>query len=331
MNRVMAVYDVDKVYAERFADFINEKGKIPFSVIAFTSIEKLKEYISLNKVEILLINAASITEELESLPVGKVVRLSDGEAVPTETKHSYVYKYQAADSLIREVISCYGEEVQSEQIDGINKRSSVMGVYSPVGRCLKTSFSLTLGQLLSRDNKVLYLNFEKYSGFSKLMNEEFNMDLADIMYFYKQGNWNCLQLNRAVYTIGNLDYIPPVRCPEDMQQISPEELAEFTKLLASGSQYEIIILDLGEIGKRVTELLKICDVVYMPVKDDCVSAAKVEEFEEYLQAIGEDKLCAGIQKLKLPYYSNFGRRENYIEQLLWGELGDYVRKLMRYR
>ena len=36
-----------------------------------------------------------------------------------------------------------------------------------------------------------------------------------------------------------------------------------------------------------------------------------------------------VRKLKLPYHRNFGKKENYIEQLLWSELGDYVRRLLR--
>ena len=62
---------------------------------------------------------------------------------------------------------------------------------------------------------------------------------------------------------------------------------------------------------------------------DSVSLAKLEEFERYLDVSGNGALREKIKKLKLPYHSSFGRRENYLEQLLWGELGDYVRQLLR--
>lgn len=41
-NRIMAVYDVDPFYADRFADFVNQKEKVPFTVMAFTTLERLK-------------------------------------------------------------------------------------------------------------------------------------------------------------------------------------------------------------------------------------------------------------------------------------------------
>ena len=56
MEKVMAVYDVDPVYARRFADVVNQKEKIPFEVIPFTTLENLKEYAAKHGVEILLVS-----------------------------------------------------------------------------------------------------------------------------------------------------------------------------------------------------------------------------------------------------------------------------------
>ena len=40
--------------------------------------------------------------------------------------------------------------------------AKVLGVYSPVGRCLKTSFALTMGKLLAQEERVLYPNLEEF-------------------------------------------------------------------------------------------------------------------------------------------------------------------------
>ena len=42
MKRIMGVYDVDPFYADRFAEFANQKEQIPFTAIAFTNISKLQ-------------------------------------------------------------------------------------------------------------------------------------------------------------------------------------------------------------------------------------------------------------------------------------------------
>lgn len=44
MKHILAVYDVDPVYAARFAEVVNQKEKIPFEVVAFSSIERLRAF-----------------------------------------------------------------------------------------------------------------------------------------------------------------------------------------------------------------------------------------------------------------------------------------------
>ena len=73
--------------------------------------------------------------------------------------------------------------------------AKVLGVYSPVGRCLKTSFALTIGKLLAQEERVLYLNLEEFSGLSVLMKEEYKSDLSDLLYFYNGGSYNSLRLS----------------------------------------------------------------------------------------------------------------------------------------
>ena len=44
MERIMAVYDVDPAYGARFADFVNQREKTPFTAVPFSSLAKLKEF-----------------------------------------------------------------------------------------------------------------------------------------------------------------------------------------------------------------------------------------------------------------------------------------------
>ena len=61
MKRVIAVYDLDPFYADRFAKVANQKEKVPFTIIAFTSVERLKAYMDENPVEILLVDADAVS------------------------------------------------------------------------------------------------------------------------------------------------------------------------------------------------------------------------------------------------------------------------------
>lgn len=328
-KRIMAVYDVDPFYAERFAEFVNRRDQVPFSVVAFTALERLKVYAADHKIELLLINSAVSQEEIRKIGAARVVSLTDGEVVPLEEQYPSVYKYQSADSIMREVMACYCVDPEEPGFAMASKASRVIGIYSPVNRCLKTSLALTMGQLLARDARVLYMNLEDCSGFGRLIGEEYGGGLSDLLYYYSQNSFSWMRLGSVIYTWGDLDYVPPIKYPEDLSQVTSLEMAGLLSRIARESTYEIIILDLGQFGKKAVEVLELCDVIYMPVKDDCVSAAKIEEFEEYLISSGHEPLKKRIVKLKLPYHCNFGRRDSYLEQLLWGELGDYTRQLLR--
>ena len=59
-----------------------------------------------------------------------------------------------------------------------------------------------------------------------------------------------------------------------------------------------------------------------------ISAAKIEEFEEYLEEADDAGVRDRIQKLRLPRHTSIMKREGYLEQLTWGEMGDYVRQLL---
>ena len=65
MRHIMAIYDVDPLYAARFADVVNQTEKIPFDVLAFSSFDKLKKFAKENPVELLLISSAVSREEAE--------------------------------------------------------------------------------------------------------------------------------------------------------------------------------------------------------------------------------------------------------------------------
>ncbi len=327
-KKIMAVYDVDSRFAERFAEAVDQKERVPFTVIAFSSIERLKRFSEEEPIEILLIDA-KLKAEAAGIKAGQVVLLSDGEVIPDPGGEQAVYKYQSTDHIIREVMACYSASPVQPLPALVGDKSILVGVYSPINRCLKTSFSLVLGQILAKDSAVLYLNLEDCSGLRKLLGQSGPGDLSDLLYYHSQGGFSWARLKSLVYSWGSLDYILPARYPEDLCQVSGEQMAELLSSLAGEGMYDTIIVDLGQFGKKAADILKICDGIYMPVRQDKVSVAKIEEFEEYILVSGHEKILEKVQRLKLPYPNSFGGQRDYLEQLLWGELGDYVRQLLK--
>ena len=100
---------MDPVYAARFAEVVNQKEKIPFEVVAFSSIERLRAFAAEHPVKLLLLGEHVPAEEKESIRAEKVILLSDNGGKPVSPSVPCVYKYQSSDAIVRDVMTWYGE------------------------------------------------------------------------------------------------------------------------------------------------------------------------------------------------------------------------------
>ena len=102
----------------------------------------------------------------------------------------------------------------------------IIGVYSPIGRCGKTCLALAIGQILAKEEKVLFVTLDTFTGFTGLLNERWKRDLSDLIYYYKQDRFHVIRLNSIVYYLGDMAWIPPIRIPQDYTQLSVQEMAD---------------------------------------------------------------------------------------------------------
>ena len=247
-KNIFAVCDLEVDYALNFMDYLNHKKNIPFEIQAFTNVESLIAYGKMNHIELLLISQKAMCRQVQELEIGKIVILSEGVHPPDLDRYPSVYKYQASSDVVREVMACYGAEkaVAPAVFPVLKKTTEIYAVYSPLGRCLKTSFALTLGQILAKERAVLYLNLESYSGFEELLGKKFPANLSDLFYYVRQGNENLIhRMNGMIQTVNNLDFIPPVRTPSDIRTVDWEDWERLLQEIVLHSSYEVLILDLS--------------------------------------------------------------------------------------
>lgn len=330
-KNIFAVCDLEVDYALNFMDYLNQKKNIPFEIQAFTAVENLISYGKKTHIELLLISGRAMCREVRELDIGKIIILSEGVHPPELDQYPSVYKYQSSSDVIREVMECYGAEKKTTpQYTVLKKTTEILGVFSPLGRCLKTSFALTLGQILAKDKAVLYLNMEEYSGFEELLGKGFAHNLSDLLYYVRQDNQNLLhKMNSMVQTIGNLDYIPPVQMPADIRGTTWQDWEQLIRMITTESSYEVVVLDMGSGIDDNFQLLDLCRRIYMPVLSDAVSMCKIAQFENLVRIWDFPQILEKTVKIKPPFHMATAPSPNYMEQLMWSELGDYVREILR--
>lgn len=298
----------------------------------FTSSGVFLEFVKEHRVELLLISEKAMCDEIQEQKIGQILILSEGVAPEGLEKYPSIYKYQSSNQVIREALACYGEKQQGavKMLQTGKRKVEILGVYSPVGRTMKTTFALTLGQILAKNKAVLYLNLEEYSGFEYLLEHTYEQTLGDLLYYLRQGAANLMmKMSGMVQTMNNLDFLPPVLSPGDIQQTSLEEWLQLLQEIVDYSAYETVILDMGDGVSELYRLLEQCNRVYMPVRTDPMSQAKISQFESQLKAWKCIQVLEKIQKIKLPYHRTIHKGAGYLDDLVWSELGDFVRELIR--
>lgn len=325
-----AIFDLETSYACNLMEYMAERQSIPFETLVFCSMESLKTYTEENMIDLLMVSQRMMCPELRKLNIRRIVILSEGEAAEEFQDCPAVYKYQSSECLVAEVMNYYAKQ-ETVQPRLLKKREvQVIGVYSPVGRCGKTCFALTLGQILAQKKPVLYLNLEDYAGFSFLMEKEGMSDISDIMYFLRQHRGNAVfKVNSALQRLGELDYVPPAFSAGDLREIKAEEWVRLLDELIACSNYETIILDIGRTVDDVFTLLAQCTCIYMPVCTDVISMAKINQYEQLLLELEYGEILDKTQKLGLPFAAPVIQGEYSMEQLVNSELGDYVKRLLR--
>ena len=179
MKKMMAVYDADTRYAERLSDYVNRKEKGVFIAQVFTSKEKLAEYAKKHEIDVLLSGERTDSGDISGIPSAQKIYMSE-ETEKQMDSGKEIYKFQSGDDIIREVMAVYSEipGIRPNTAGATDQSRRIIGVYSPIGRCGKTCLALAIGQILAKEEKVLFVTLDTFTGFTGLLNERWKRDLS---------------------------------------------------------------------------------------------------------------------------------------------------------
>ncbi len=325
-KNTLAVYDPDEEYVTKLMSYLSDARSVPLEIQGFTDKERLKDYISGTKVDILLIPEEDLDDDIETCETGEMMVLSEDEGFSDSRGHKTIYKYQSSESIMREVMCYYADRPSAEFGVISNISTEIITVYSPIRRCGRTTFAFALGEVLSEREKVLYLNLEEYSGFNQLLQKNYMSDLSDLIFYIgqKKRNFPC-KLASLIEKAGNLDYIPPVIAPTDILSVSKENwILLFNEL--SNCDYSKIVVDLSDSISAFTEILLSSERIYMPVREDPVSRAKTEQYEAMIRIMELSEILDKTVRITLPDPGDSGLS---FFDLCDSPMGDYVRRIIR--
>ena len=346
MEKILAVMTKEKMYADRFCSYVNHRRQLLFTAVPFDNIADCREFSKAHPVALLLADREFFRgnryqgreESIESVKAGRVLMLAEtlpaagtenlvAEGGPGAGNGGTIRKYQSAEGILRDIMDqCKGLELRQTSA-AAGRPVRIIGVYSPVGRSGCSSFAMTLAKVAGRRRKTLYLNCSEFSGMRRLTGENYETSLSDAMYYMKQGLLTPQKIYSMVYRFGGIEYLPPVAFAEDHETLKGEDYVELITTVLKNTSYEVIVADMDSFSNVASEVMDICDVVYMPVLEDPMAEGKVEEFEEYLRTAGRTRLLEKVVRIKTPFVRNLPGTASYLDSLAYGPMGELVREL----
>lgn len=261
IDREILICDPEEEYVRRLAEALLLKKEVTAGVRICSSPEMVQELLKIGLIKVLLISEDVPYEKRKQIFTGKRIILTRQHCVDLGEEETELRKYQPVDGLMTGIL----KGLQEEKFPGScadNGNGRILGVYSPVHRIGKTTFSLKLGKALAQSEDVLYLNLETYAGMGGYFRDQDAPDLANVLYYAKQERDDIgIRIASMVKRMGDLDYIPPMKVWTDLRAVHTEEWKTLFERLISQSVYSVIILDIGNGMEDVFQLLRLCDQI----------------------------------------------------------------------
>lgn len=329
-HKIMAICDTEEGYAFRMAEYLLEKVKLPYTLHLFTAVEELEKFAGREEIEVLLIAESAwrlIKEEYIRKQVAQMFILREsGEAAGEDMR--CISKYQSPEMVVQEILNVIADGSGWKGCpEATDTAAKMIGIYSPVKRCLQTSFALSLGQLLAKEHKTMYLNFEMYSGLGELLRREYQSDMLDVMYYFQSAREKlALRLPAIIQNAGGLDYIPPMQYSLGIKEVPGEQWLALCRDIAAIGEYEYMILDLDDGIDGLFDLLKNCQKIYTITREDPFAQAKLRQYEQMLQQGELEEISEKTVKCRFPIFQEL---PDSLDMMTHGELAGYVKSIIK--
>ena len=317
---ILAFCDSEEEYARLMAEYMQKQQNLPWSIHAYTDADKL--LLQEKEVDMLVVAESVYQEELKALAAKRMIVLNESGIIRDKNLR-YVNKYQQADQVIRELLAVYLEICEKDlpKLSNIGN-TRFIGFFSPVRRCMQTPFAITMSQLLAKQRRTLYLNFEYFAGNQELLPDQQTRDLADLLYFLnaEQDKFS-LRLQSMTGKLGMLDYVPPMKSGQNLLSITVKEWLMFFKKLQELGEYEYVVMDLSECMQGLFEILRICSRVYTITADDHAASGKMTQYENMLEQYEYEDVLQKTSRCKLPKIRHLPSELECYDR---GELAEFV-------
>ncbi len=322
-NGIVAIYDSDVNYLHHLSEYLRSREDFPYDIIVFSDLDSLNKY-SLQPIDILV--TSIIPEFIMEKDIGDVFYLSC-DSDTTYDNYVCLFKYQPADVLLRKIMENCKFSLNNSCVFP-NNDCSVIGVYSPINRCGKTSLSISLGLNLSEYGSSLLISFDTFSILKCFMADNCFRDISDLLFYLKEDSDNFQnKLLSMTHKILELNFICPPTTPNRLNSNSCISWCQLIREIVRTGLYRNIILDISDGFFSLENFFELCDIVYMPQLNNIISSEKINSFFEYLSHT--TNVNQGMfKKILLPCFPDISSQSMYLNTVSQSDFAYFSKNLI---
>ena len=292
MNGKICFFEPNEALAERLVDYWLGHGLAQYSIFYYSDVGKWQQDAPGLFADLWILDRSLESVISEPLP-GRILWWTER---PDDTEA--VFKYRSAAVLLHTILGSLQECSSGETIRG----TKLISLYSPIKRCLQTTFGIQLAHLLSKKGRILYLNLEGYSGFERMLSGTFSKDISDFIYYVNQSSENIsLITQNYIYRLGEVDVIPPVLNPRNLQDITEEMWLHMLSILQKSELYDFIIIDVSDFIQGTFSILRASQIIFSLTKSNDRASAKWLQYCSILEESGYMDILDKTRRTELPH------------------------------
>ena len=329
----VAIFDEDKLYRERFADYLMSYKSKEMELSVFSGITYFLDAINVEKYQLFVLGRGyeELLPRVKSIPVPVLV-LSEQDYVKEsvgieDAQVSFTSKYQSMEVITHQMYLMTEARQKSPKVSKGNTKLEVVGVFSPVKHEMQMFFSILYAQRMAQKYKTLYVNLMEFSGLADYFGEV-EYDLGDVILQLRDVACRPEAIRAQIYEYEGLSYIAPFQNPENVKEITGVDIQLLLQFVVEYTDYEMILLDFGGVMREFSMALGSCSRIFCVGKNGTYYEGVERKFLTYIEATLGKACLEKIHKIVLPSdIRGVAVGENFLEQLKWGEFGDCVREV----
>lgn len=266
----IGVWSEEKEYVSRLAAFLQRFGKGLWEVFAFTQPQAVQIHLHKESLDMLIGTDKEGLKEYENQKKLIKIWLTEckEESKCLEEAWFELYRYQGAEN-----IGAYIYKILREKHSNTDISKKLVVMYSPIGRCGKTTFALDFIKEASY-GRWLYIGLEDYSSFGS-ENLEQKQEGDMFLYHWKEHNAQQVQKtlveSKQIIITGNSFF--------DARQLMISDF-EWLRDIVQGMVFRGILFDMGSGVLQDFHMLKVFDDILVPYLEEEKALNKKEQFEK---------------------------------------------------